>query len=214
MDWLKNIIGDELYKELETNGTVKKLKEKFGDTQYIPHDKDKWIEKHVFNNQREELKTLKEKNKEYETELQNRSNLITENDHKVKLSEMETAFNAKQKALEEDFNNKLLLKEKENLMINLLTSNGCRKPQYLLNNINYEDVLIKDNKIINGNDIVNGFKTDIPELFGANQNPNIPPKGQGSKTTKEQLIEQYNKAAPGAYKMAIAAQIKSLDENK
>lgn len=214
MDWLKNIIGDELYGELEANGTIEKLKGKFGETQYIPHDKDKWIEKHVFNNQREELKTLKEKNKEYETELQNRSNLITENDHKVKLSEMETTFKAKQKALEDDYNNKLLLKSKENALLNLLTSNGCRKPQYLLNSINYEDVILKDSEIVNGTDIVNGFKADVPEFFGTNQNPNIPPKGQGSKTTKEQLIELYNKATPGAQRMAIGAQIKSLDENK
>lgn len=213
MEWFKSIVGEEIYGELETNGSLEKIKGKFGDSEYIPHDKDKWIEKHVFNSQRSEMKALKDKIVGYESELEKRKDFITDDEHKTKLADSEATFQNRLKEIEDNFKLELSKKEKENLLLNLYTSSGCRKPKYLLNNTNLDDVIVKDGSIQNAKDLVDGFKSDVPELFGTNLNPNVPNKGQGgSKTTKEQLIEQYNKMPSGAQKMALQRQIQNLNK--
>lgn len=212
MEWLKSAVGEELYTELDSNGSIEKMKKAFGDTEYIPHDKDKWIEKHVFNSQRTELKGLKTKLSEYESELNNRKDLITSDEHKLKLLDSEKAFNAKILQMEETYKAELAHKEKENLMLNLLTTSGCKKPKYIMNSINYDDVLVKDGVIQNSKELVDGYKADIPEIFNTHQQSSVPNRGQGnSLTTKEQLIEQYNKSTSVVDKMAIQRRIKELD---
>lgn len=212
MDWFKKAIGEELTQSLTESGTYDKLKEVFGETQYIPHDKDKWIEKHVFNSQRSELKTLKDKIAQYDEEMKNRGDLITDNEHKLKLLDSERAFNSKLEAMEQQYKQELEVKEKDNLLLNLFTSGGCKKPKYIVKSIDYKDVIVKDGIIQNAKELLAGYQKDVPELFNNFPGGTVPKAGTHDiKTTKEQLIAQYEKTAPGAQKMALMRQIKEID---
>lgn len=212
MEWFNKIVGEEITKALTESGTYDKLKTAFGDTEYIPHDKDKWIEKHVFNNQRSELKALKDKITKYDEELANRGDLITGDEHKLKLIESERAFKTKLEAMEQQYKQELEVKEKDNLLLNLFTSGGCKKPKYIVKSIDYKDVIVKDGIIQNAKELLEGYQKDVPELFN-NFPGSTPPKAgtHDTKTTKEQLVEQYNKTAPGAQKMALMRQIKEIE---
>jgi hypothetical protein len=215
MEWLKNAIGEDLYNELKTNGMIEKLKKSFGETPYIPHDKDKWIEKHVFNNQRAEIKGYKDKIKEYETELANRKDLITSEEHKAELLKKENSFKERIADIEKSSNKEIETLKKNNAFMNVLVSSGCIDPEMGLKAIDMEEILIKDGKVLNNQDLIDGLKRGKPYLFKVNNDTGVPPRGNGdNKNTKEQLIEQYNKMAPGAAKMALDRQIRSLENNK
>lgn len=215
MEWFKNTVGEEIYNELSENGTIDKIKEKFGEVQYIPHDKDKWIEKHVFNSQRTEMKNLKDTVDQYKTELEKRKDLITRDDHKLKLHEMEESFRLKQKETEKSFRTQLEMKAKENALLNLFATSGCIDSELILKTINYDEVLFKDNKIHNASDIIDGAKTAKPYLFNSNTQSNIPSGGAGKKTAKESLIQQYEeafKAGNTVKAMSLQRQIQAIKE--
>lgn len=214
MEWLKNKLDTGTYEELESTGVIDKLKKVLGETEYIPMDKGKWIEKSVFNAKLAEIKNLKETVENYKIEMDKRKDLITTDEYKLKELEMQKDFEAREKLKDENHKKEKDQLEKVNLLTNLYATSGCKDPKMLLNNTKFEDVLVKDGVIQNSKELVEGFKKSASYMFNDNPQSGVPNKGEGSnKSTKEQLIEQYNKMQPGAAKLSLQRQIQDI-ENK
>lgn len=195
MEWLKKLLGEEKYNSLG-EAVINTLKESFGETEYVPNDATKIIPKSVFNAKLEEIKHLKTQITTYEQELESRKDMITTTEYKQKLIEAETNF--KQQLIEADNNwkSQIAKTEKETALTNFLVQNDAKYPAMLLREINLDDVVIKDGKILNGDDIIKPLKTSYVDLFNkATGNP--PPQGSLNTppaTGLESLINKYNEA--------------------
>ena len=86
--------------------------------------------------------------------------------------------------------------EKQSLLTNLLASNNAKYPDFFITKTNLEDVVVKDGKILNGDDIIKPFKVSHPDLFNKLAGT-TPPSGDATTPPKnklEELKEQYNSA--------------------
>ena len=203
---------DEAFKSEENKI---KLESFLKDKKFILDDKNKYIEKHVFNTQREELKNYKAQIESYKAELEKTSQLITEEEHKKTLLQTQQEFNQKLEENKLRYEKELENSNKTNFLINLFSSNGSTNPQFMVKNVDLEEVTIKDGKILNGNEILENMKKNVPGLFN-NMQPSIPSAGgAGQQTTKESLVKKYDECLAtgnitGA--MGIMTQIKGLEK--
>lgn len=219
MEWLKNVLGIENYKKLEENGTIAMLKTVMGDTQYVPNDPTKIIPKHVFNEKLEKIKLLETQIGEYKEQLTNTGNMITDKEVKQKLLEQEAAFKKTIKEMEMSFQAEQEKNNKMHLVQNALINSGCKHPDLILKTVNLEDVIIKDDKILNEDSVILPLKDTYKVLFDTKltgkplikgDNPPPPPP-----TGKAELIEKYNEAEKvGNHTMMLKLQreIKSLEQ--
>lgn len=195
MEWLKKLIGEENFAKL-TDETIGILKTGLGDVEYIPNDPTKIIPKAVFNGKLEEIKHLKGQITSYESELENRKDMITTTDHKAKLIEAENNFKLKLVEAENQYKSQMALSEKKTLCSNLLAANDAKYVDLLINQIDMENVVVKDGKILNSDDIIKPLKSTYTDAFKVASgvtppigNPTPPPVGD-----KEALIQKYNEA--------------------
>lgn len=212
MEW-KDFVSN-LTKAFENEESSIKLKAFLKDKNFIEDDKNKYIEKHVFNQQREELKNYKTQVENYKAELEKTATLITEEDHKQTLLQTQQEFNQKLEEHKLKYEKELENSNKTNFLINLFSSNGSTNPQFMVKNVDLEEVTIKDGKISNGNEILDNMKKNVPGLFN-NLETSIPNAGGQSQTTKESLIKKYDECLntgniSGA--MGLMSQIKELEK--
>lgn len=215
MEWLRKKMGEENYKKISEE-IISLLKTSLGSLDYVENDPLKIIPKTVFNEKNEENKLLKAQLEQYKTQLTNTSGLITDVELKTKLAQQELELKNKMKELEISYKKELESKNKEYLVSQLLSNEGCKHPDLLLSQINLENVLIQDNKIANAPTIIDPLKETYKTIF-QNQVTGTPPqKGDSNiKPNKQQLIEQYNKAYQSGdvlSTMKLQRQINSIKE--
>jgi len=205
MEFLKDMLGEDLYKQVS---------EKMGNRKLILNDGN-YIPKSTFNEKNEELKIVKEKLVEYEKNNKESEKLFGENKD----------LKAKYDTLQSEFSTKLELKEKEisniitkSLLKDELSSMGAVYPDLLIKNINLDDVIVKDNKILNKEMILNPFQEQFKDLFvkkevkGSNT---INSQGIVAKSNLQQMEDDYKKAVESG-NTAMAVKIKNdiFNENR
>lgn len=189
MDWLKKILGEELFNKLP-----QEVIQKFGTIEYVPNDPTKIIPKHVFNEKNEEVKLLKAQIEQYKTQLKDVGGMITDTELKTKLAEQELTFKNSIKEMEINYKKEIETEQKKYLLTNFLTSNKAAHPDLLLKVINFDEVVVKDGKLLNGDAVLNPLKESYKRLFEQDLKPGVLPGGTppASTSTKEDLIKKYN----------------------
>lgn len=179
MEWLKELLGEELFKQ---------VLEKLGDKKLLLND-GTYLPKAKFDEKNEEVKLLKEKVSTLEKQGKDTAKLLKDNE------ELKTQFEALQST------SKATLEEKEKEIQGIITKGllkdnliemGAVYPDLLIKNINLDDVIVQDNKILN-NDILKNLKDNYKDLFkekkAGGQNPNQS-KNQGNDTFKNPFAKE------------------------
>lgn len=221
MDWLKRILGEEQYKLLELNGTIATLKIKLGEYEYIPNDPTKIIPKHVFNEKIAENKLLKTENEQYKTRLNDVGDMVTSQDMKTKLETQKIEFETMISNQKNEFDKNLETNNKSHMVKNLLAVNGVNANflEMMSNQVNMDEVIIQDGKILNQDKIILPMKSTYKQVFDNKVTGNTPPANHGTPpptpSTKQELINKYNeyeKTGDFIGMTRIDRQIKSLKE--
>lgn len=204
MEWLKEILGEKLYKEVKVILDEKNIKlGNIGDGSYIPKEK--------FDNKIEENKLLKEQveeNKKNSKELEKTLKDKLSKEHKEEISN-----------LIKEFDNKLEIKDKEIINMNkteiakkILTENKAVDPDLLLKAVDLDSVEIDGDNLKNFD--VKELQTKYPKQFAevktkGNVTPGKPDSLDDS-TKRVQLIEQYNKTSDITQRHILRKQINEL----
>lgn len=216
MEWLQQLLGEELY-----NTLPKEVLEKFGNTEYVKNDPTKIIPKNVFNEKLSVIKTLETQIETYKKQIENYGTMVTDTDMKTQLQQQKIEFEAQIKQIKKDAENKRIIDNKKYLMNTYLQKSGCQYPDLIIDKINFDDVVMdNDNKnILNGDNIVLPLKENYKNLFETKITGNIPKKGQQTPiqqpTSREALIQQYNdaeKVGNSIKMMQLQRQIKEFKE--
>lgn len=151
MEWLKEILGEELFKQVV---------EKLGDKKVLLNDGN-YLPKSKFDEKNEEVKLLKEKVSTLEKQGKDTVKLLKDNEelkgkYETLQSSSKTQLETKDKEIKEVIT-KGLLKDS-------LAEMGAVYPELLIKNINLDDVIVQDNKILN-NDILKSLKDNYKDLF-------------------------------------------------
>ena len=221
MEWLKALLGEDKYNKLVANGTIELLKASMGEMEYIANDPTKIIPKHVFNEKIAENKLLKTENEQYKTQLQNVGDMVTSSEMKKELETQKLEFETKlaQQKLEHE-------KEQErtnklHMVKNNLLADGCDAAyvDILANTINLDDVIVKDEKILNKDNLFMPMKDTYKKVFETKITGNPPPANNGNPpptpTTKQELITKYNEAEKNGDYVSLQRlqrEIKSIKE--
>jgi len=185
MDWLKDLLGEELYKQVEPKlkgQNIINLK----DGQYIPKSK--------FDEKNEELKLTKQQIEEYKNKNTDIEKLLKDNtEYKSKLDDLNKDFNLKLEAK----NKEIETISKKSVLSKTLKENGAIYDDLLLKSLNLDDIKLDGDKLDNFD--IKKIKDKYPNMFEQQQSAgNVVPNSnnnQGIATGKKaQLIEAYNKA--------------------
>lgn len=219
MEWLKAIIGEEAYNKLVENGTLEILKKSMGDTEYVANDPLKIIPKHVFNEKNEENKLLKTQIEEYKKQLKTQGELVTDAEMKTKLATQEAELKQQMKEMQAAFDAEKEKTKKEQLIKDVLISEGCQYPDLIIKQLNYEDVIIKDDKILNSDKVILPIKEQYKNVFDKKVTGQTPPAGNTppppSNPTKEELVKKHDelqKAGNFTDMMKVRRQIQELEQ--
>jgi hypothetical protein len=216
MEWLKKLLGEDLYNKLP-----KEIIEKFGDTEWVENDPKKIIPKHVFNEKLSKIQLLETEVEQYKTQLKDVGDMVTSKDMQTKLELQKKEFDAKLELQRQEAEKTIEKNNMINTLKNDLIADGCdvNFVDMLVGTVNEDDVIFKDGKILNKDKIVLPLKDTFKKVFETKLTGQAPPANNSNgtpprKSTKEELIEQYNKAeASGQYTQlaSIQRQIKALD---
>lgn len=185
MDWLRDLIGEELYKQIEP-----KLK-----GQNIINLKDgNYIPKSKFDEKNEELKLTKQQIEEYKNKNTDIEKLLKDNtEYKSKLDQLNSDFNAKL----ESKNKEIEMISKKSILSKKLKESGAIYEDLLMKSLNLDDIKLDGENLSNFN--IDEIKSKYPSMFehvenSGNAIPNVN-NNQGIENNKKvQLIEAYNKA--------------------
>lgn len=206
MEWLKELLGEELY-----NQVLPKLGDKkiiINDGSYIPIEK--------FNNKIEEVKLLKGKISDYESKNTDVEKLLKDN------TDLKNSY----QELSNKYNSDIQLKEKEiqtitkkSVLSKKLKEEGAVYEDLILQSLNMDSIEI-DGENLKNFDIKN-IKEKYPQMFSTvetsgNVKPGTTPPGNNNLGggTKQQLINKYNeaeKAGNFTEMLNIGEQIKKLE---
>lgn len=185
MDWLKDLIGEELYKQVEP-----KLK-----GQNIINLKDgNYIPKSKFDEKNEELKLTKQQIEEYKNKNTDIEKLLKDNtEYKSKLDDLNKDFNLKLEAK----NKEIETISKKSVLSKTLKENGAIYDDLLLKSLNLDEIKLDGEKLSNFD--IKNIKEKYPNMFEEKKNsgnaiPNQTNNQGVVNGQKAQLIEAYNKA--------------------
>lgn len=208
MEWLKDILGEELYNQ--TKAKLDEAKIKIGnlsDGSYIPREK--------FNEKNEENKILKEQIDEYQKKGKEIDKLVSSNQElKNQVDSLNNDFNAKLAEKDSQISNMA----KTTAINKILADNKVVYPDLILKGIDLNSVELDGDNIKNFD--IESIKKSYPNMFETvqqqgNVNPgNTSPfanKGE-SITKKSQLIQEYNNTTDITAKYKIRQQINQLKE--
>lgn len=198
-------ISDEEMKKLNlTADKYEKLADK--KEEMIKNDPKEIIPKSVFNQKLEEIKLLKK-------QIEETGNMVTSDKMKEELAIKEAEYKNELKAIEKQYKDDLAKKTKESLIKDHLVSEKCNYPELLLQQINLDDVIEKDNKILNMDSIILPLKDAYKNLFEKPVAGKTPVQGQNptpqttTPSSKEELIKAYEEAEKaGNYSLMAQAQ--------
>lgn len=209
MEWLKRLLGEDKYNKLVENGTIEILKASLGDKEFIENDPLKIVPKHVFNEKLSENKLLKTEVEQYKTQLGSIGDMVTSKDMQTKLTEQKLQFETKLVEQRNEYEKQLETTNKTNLVRNDLLSEGA-DPVFvdmLLKSIKMDEVIIKDEKILNKDNIILPLKDTFKKVFETKITGTTPPANNGNPpptpTTKQELINKYNEAEKSGDFMAL-----------
>lgn len=205
MEWLKNLLGEELYNQVIPKIGDKKLI--INDGTYIPIAK--------FNEKNEENKLLKGQITDYQKKNVDVEKLLKDNtDLKNSYQELNTKYSSD-----------ILLKEKE---IKDITKKSVALRKLKDEGAVYEELLLKaldlDSIEIEGEDLKNfdikDIRTKYPSMFTekvttGNVNPNNQNNQNSGGSQKEKLIQQYNdmeKAGNFVGMLSVSEAIKKIEQ--
>jgi hypothetical protein len=149
---LKEMLGNELYEQ---------VKSKIGDKELIINDGN-YIPKSKFNEKNEEVKLLRGKITDFETQNTKTKELLKGHDELKEAygklqKDYKTGLEAKDKELKNLFN--------KTLMTDFLKSKGATYPELLIKNIDMDKVNVYENKIMNGDEIIKPLQEQFKDLF-------------------------------------------------
>jgi len=191
MEWLKHILGEDLYNQVKPK--LEEAKVKIADISkgdYLPRDK--------FNEKNEENKLLKEQIEEYKKNSKDINKLVESNQElKSQIDTLNNDFTGKLKAKDKQITDI----SKKSALSKLLTDNKAVYPDLLLNTINLDEIELEGDSIKNFD--IEAKKKQYPNMFETVQTQgNVEPGNNNPLTSntsnlskKQQLIESYNKAA-------------------
>lgn len=200
MEWLKALLGEDEYNKLVASGAIEVLKAKMGETEYVANDPTKIIPKHVFNEKLAENKLLKTEVEQYKTQLGNVGEMVTSAEMKTKLETQKLEFEKILKEQKLEHEKEQERTNKLNMVKNSLLADGCdaNYVDILANTINLDDVIVKDEKILNKDNIFLPMKDTYKKVFEVKVTGNPPPANNGNPppppSTKQELITRYNEA--------------------
>jgi hypothetical protein len=205
MEWLKVLLGEELY-----NQVLPKLGDKkiiLNDGSYIPVEK--------FNNKNEEVKLLKGKITDYESKNTDVEKLLNDNaDLKTKYESLTTKYNTDISLKDKE----ILGITKKSILSKKLKEEGAVYEDLILKTLDLESIEI-DGENLKNFDIKN-IKEKYPQMFttietGGNVKPGTTPGANNlGGGVKQQLINKYNeaeKAGNFTEMLSIGEQIKKLE---
>lgn len=200
MEWLKALLGEDEYNKLAASGAIEILKAKMGDMEYVANDPTKIIPKHVFNEKLSKIKLLETEVEQYKTQLGSIGDMVTSSEMKTKLETQKLEFEKNLKEQKLQYEKELEKTNKINLVKNSLISDGADVAfvDMLANTINLDDVIVKDEKILNKDNIFLPLKDTYKKVFETKVTGTPPPANNGNPppppSTKQELIERYNSA--------------------
>ena len=204
MEWLKEMLGEELFKQVS---------EKLGDTKILKND-GSYIPVQKFNEKNEELKILKGQIKDYENKSKDVETLLKDNDS---LKEKYESLNSKYNTDLEAKNKEITSIVKKSVLSKKLKESGAVYEDLILKALDLDKIELDGENIKNFN--VDDVKKQYPGMFAetsahGNVNPGASPNNNLGGTQKEKLIQQYNefeKAGNFAAMLQIQDQIRKLE---
>ena len=185
MDWLKELLGEELY-----NQVIPKLGDKkliINDGSYIPKDK--------FNQINEEKKLLSEKVTEYQKQIEGTTNILK--DHEELKNKFE-GLQSESKKLIELKDKEITNITKKGLIMEALRNEGALYENLLIKNIDLDNAIIQDGKLLNAENIITPLKTEFKDMFTkkiiSGNEPNTGGTTPKPKPQLAQLQEQLTQA--------------------
>jgi hypothetical protein len=204
MEWLKELLGEELYNQvLPKLGDTKILK---NDGSYIPVQK--------FNDKNEELKILKAQLKDHENKSKDVETLLKDNDSlKEKYNNLNSKYNTDLEAKNKEISSIV----KKSVLSKKLKESGAVYEDLILKALDLDSIELDGENIKNFN--VDDVKKQYPGMFSetstqGNVNPGASPQDNLGGTQKEKLIQQYNefeKAGNFSAMLQIQDQIRKLE---
>jgi hypothetical protein len=205
MEWLKELLGEELYNQvLPKLGDTKILK---NDGSYIPVQK--------FNDKNEELKIIKAQLKDHENKSKDVEALLKDNDS---LKEKYENLNSKYNTDLEAKNKEIKDITKKSFALRQLKDEGAVYEELLLKALDFNSIEL-DGETLKNFDIKD-IRAKYPSMFTEKVTAgNVKPNNQNNQnnlggTQKEKLIQQYNefeKAGNFSAMLQIQDQIRKLE---
>jgi hypothetical protein len=204
MEWLKELLGEELFKQVLPKIGDKKII--LNDGTYIPIAK--------FNEKNEEVKILKGQIKDYENKSRDVETLLKDNDS---LKEKYESLNVKYNTDLEAKNKEISSIVKKSVLSKKLKESGAVYEELILKALDLDKIEIDGENVKNFN--VDDVKKQYPGMFSetstqGNVNPGASPQDNLGGTQKEKLIQQYNefeKAGNFSAMLQIQDQIRKLE---
>jgi hypothetical protein len=204
MDWLKELLGEELYNQvLPKLGDTKILK---NDGSYIPVQK--------FNDKNEELKIIKAQLKDHENKSKDVEALLKDNDSlKEKYNNLNSKYNTDLEAKNKEISSIV----KKSVLSKKLKESGAVYEDLILKALDLDKIEIDGENVKNFN--VDDVKKQYPGMFAetstqGNVNPGASLNNNLGGTQKQKLIQQYNefeKAGNFSAMLQIQDQIRKLE---
>ena len=204
MEWLKESLGEELFK---------KVSEKLGDTKILKND-GSYIPVQKFNEKNEELKIIKAQLKDHENKSKDVETLLKDNDF---LKEKYESLNSKYNTDLEAKNKEISSIVKKSVLSKKLKESGAVYEDLILKALDLDSIELDGENIKNFN--VDDVKKQYPGMFAetsaqGNVNPGASPNNNLGGTQKQKLIDKYNefeKAGNFAAMLQIQDQIRKLE---
>lgn len=191
----------KLPQDLGSYDTIAEKKEEI-----IKNDPTKIVPKSVFNQKLEEIKLLQQ-------QIKDTSSMVTSDKMKEELAIKEAEYKNELKKMQDEHKLEMEKKDKQTLLKDHLVNEKCTYPDLLLQQINLDEVIIKDGKILNMDSVVLPLKDSYKNLFEKQLGGQTPIKGSNPQpdikkpSSKEELIKIYEEAEKaGNYTGMVQAQ--------
>jgi hypothetical protein len=208
MEWLKEILGEQLYGQVKPVLDEKKIKlANLSDGSYLPRDK--------FNEKNEENKLLKSQIEELTNKGKDIDKLVKNNEElKGQIDSINSEYS--NKLAEKD--NQISMISKKSAISKVLSENKVVYPDLFLKAIDLNKIEMDGENLKNFD--IDGFKKQYPNMFEAVQttgnvtnpgNTNPLTSSSNNLTKKQQLIKQYEETSDISQRYIIRQKIQKLE---
>lgn len=166
MEFLKEILGDDLYLQVETKITAYNSDEKNKDNlvKLVNLSSGNYVGKEKFETKETELKGIKKQLDDANTEIKSYKEMDIEGIKKA-ASDWETKYNTDTQTLKDEIANNEYGYKLDKYMEGLNMNDNVHK-DYLKSQIKEKKLKFEEDKLIGADDIVNPYKEKHPHVFG------------------------------------------------